>query len=284
MFDTVCSSGLLRDWPEDAPLDAVLDRGEDCPEDCPDLPPLEEVAVETAEERAARQWRGREEWLRFGVERTYGNTEPSALLGMELDVDADSPGSLSDAELIDAVVGFDRVAAWAQARRTEVLAEFARRRPGDDNTMVAVDKPCGLGRFAPDEVGLALRKSRMTAKAELGRAVQLTQVLPEALAVWKAGRLDERRVAAICDGVHYLPVDKARAVQARVLDRAPEQTLAQVKAAVKRAVAQVDPEGVFARHRAAHRERRVVLNPEEEGMASLWASMSAADALACSGR
>ncbi|OZM75352.1 DUF222 domain-containing protein, partial [Pseudonocardia sp. MH-G8] len=149
--------------------------------------------------------------------------------------------------------------------------------------MVAVDKPCALGRFAPDEVGLALRQSRMTAKAKLGRAVQLAHVLPETLKVWKAGRLDERRVAAICDAAHYLPEATARAVQQRVLPRAPEQTLAQVKAAVKRAVQHVDPEGSHARHRAAHRERRVVLKPEEEGMASLWTSMSATDAQACFG-
>jgi hypothetical protein len=56
----------------------------------------------------------------------------------------------------------------------------------------------------------------------LGRSVQLEQVLPETLALWQQGRLDERRVAAICDTTHYLSVGKARAVQRRVLERAPE--------------------------------------------------------------
>jgi hypothetical protein len=83
----------------------------------------------------------------------------------------------------------------------------------------------------------------MTAKAKLGRAVQLEQVLPETLPPWQQGRLDERRVGAICNATHYLTAKEARAVQQHVLDRAPEQTLGQLKAALKRAVIQVDSDG-----------------------------------------
>jgi hypothetical protein len=72
----------------------------------------------------------------------------------------------------------------------------------------------------------------------------------------------------------------ARAVQARVLPRAPQQTLAQLKAALARAVLKQDPEGAAERHRAARRERRVAVGPEQDGMASLWASLTAPDALA----
>jgi hypothetical protein len=90
---------------------------------------------------------------------------------------------LSDAQLIDAMVGFERLAGWAQARQARVLAEFARRRPGDDPTMLATDKPCAMSTFAPDEVGLALKLARLTAKARIGRSVQLEQVLPETFAV-----------------------------------------------------------------------------------------------------
>jgi hypothetical protein len=178
------------------------------------------------------------------------------------------------------VVGFERLTGWAQARQARLLAEFARRRPGDDATMVASDKACTIGKFAPDEVGLALKQARMTAKARLGRSVQLEQVLPETLALWQRGRLDERRVTAICDTTHYLPVEKARAVQQRVLDRAPDQTLGQLKAALKRAVIAADPQGAAERHKAARRDRRVSISEEQDGMASLWALMPAPDAQA----
>jgi Domain of unknown function (DUF222) len=193
----------------------------------------------------AFDWLAIERELRSGVEdRTWGNTAPSGLFALEIDSDTRDEAGLSDAQLVDAMVGFERLAAWAQARQARVLAEFARRRPGDDSAMVATDKPCAMSRFAPDEVGLALKLARLTAKTRIGRSVQLEQVLPETLALWQRGRLDERRVAAICEATHYLSVEKARAVQQRILGRAPDQTVGQLKAALKRAVIAVDPEGL----------------------------------------
>ena len=196
----------------------------------------------------AFDWASLERELRRGEEeRTWGNTAPSGLFALEIDSDTREVAGLSDAQLIDAMVGFERLAGWAQARQARVLAEFARRRPGDDATLVATDKPCAMGRFAPDEVGLALKLARLSAKARLGRSVQLEQVLPDTLAAWEHGRLDERRVAAICEATHHLTAEKAGAVQQRVLDRAPEQTLGQLKAALKPAVIAVDPHGAAER-------------------------------------
>ena len=211
----------------------------------------------------------------------WGCAVPGEETAIGLDAATTEPATLSDAGLIEGIVGFERLAGWAQARQARLLAEFARRRPGDDPTLVATDKSCALGRFAPDEVGLALKLSRLTAKARLGRAVQLSEVLPETLHAWQRGELDERRVTAVCDATHYLPVQKARAVQQRVLGRAPEQTLAQLKAALKRAVQHADPDGCRERHRAARRDRRVAVGEEQEGMASLWALLSATDARSC---
>src|SRR5204863_2696004 len=54
----------------------------------------------------------------------------------------------------------------------------------------------------------------------------------------------------------------------------------QLKAALKRAVISVDPEGAAERHKAARRDRRVSISEEQDGMASLWALMSAPDAQA----
>ncbi len=75
-----------------------------------------------------------------------------------------------------------------------------------------------------------------------------------------------------------LSPELARAVQDRVLSRAPEQTLAQLKAALARAVLAVDPDGAEQRHRQARRDRRVVISPEADGMASLWALLIATQA------
>jgi uncharacterized protein DUF222 len=223
----------------------------------------------------AFDWVSIERELRRGEERTWGTTAPSGLFALEIDTDTRDETGLSDTQLIDAIIGFERLTGWAQARQVRLLAEFARRRPGDDLTLVATDKPCTIGRFASDEVGLALKQARMTAKARLGRSVQLEQLLPETLQLWEQGRLDERRVAAICEATHYLSVEKARAVQQRVIDRAPHQTVGQLKAALKRAVIAADPHGAAERrHQAARRDRRVSISEEQDGMASLWALMS----------
>jgi hypothetical protein len=81
----------------------------------------------------ALDWKRIERELRYGEEeRTFGNTSPSGLFALEIDTDTRDATGLTDAQLIDAMVGFERLASWAQARQARVLAEFARRRPGDD--------------------------------------------------------------------------------------------------------------------------------------------------------
>src|SRR5207248_6163959 len=100
---------------------------------------------------------------------------------------------------------------------------------------------------------------------------------------WDGGLLDQAKVRAIHDATLCLSEEAARVVQDRVLPQAPGQTVAQLRAALERAVIAVDPAGADARHRRAYRQRRVALNPDRDGMASLWALLSAPDALACYG-
>jgi len=100
-------------------------------------------------------------------------------------------------------------------------------------------------------------------------------VLPETHAAWEAGRIDTSKARTVDDATWMLAPALARAVQDRVLPKAPGQTLAELKAALGRAVLAVDPEGAEARHREARRDRRVVVTPEADGMASLWALLTA---------
>jgi Domain of unknown function (DUF222) len=207
------------------------------------------------------------------------NTDPSSWLAWELDADSADPAALSDAELIDAMTGWEKLAAWALARQARVIAEFARRRPGDDPTLVTgrdlIPTPGG---YAADEVGMALRLTRKNATRRLARSAQLVAWLPETLTLWEAGRLDERKVNMICEATDHLGRDLARAVQHRVLTRAPQHTSSQLKAALNRAIQAADPEGAAHRHTAARSGRRVTVNDEDDGMASLWALLTAPDA------
>ena len=180
--------------------------------------------------------------------------------------------------MIEALVGFDRVASWATARQARLLAELAARRPTDRAPNSA--RWAGVGsEYAPDEAGVALHLSRGAACARIGTAVRLLAVLPETHAAWEAGRIDTAKARAVDDATWTLTPELARAVQDRVLPRAPEQTLTELKGALARAVLAVDPEGAETRHREARRERRVVVTPEADGMASLWALLTATEAV-----
>lgn len=205
---------------------------------------------------------------------------PSGFAALELDLATGSEATLSDAEIIDAIVGYQRLTGWTQARQARLLAEFARRRPGDDRAAVGCDTPSMISRYAPDEIGMALTLSRGTAMIRLGRSVRLAGPLRSTRVAWEDGRLDEAKVRAIDDATTYLSDEHAAAVQDRVLPRAPGQGLAALRAALARAVIAVDPHGADERHRKARRDRRVGVGKETEGMASLWALLAAPDAYA----
>jgi hypothetical protein len=205
---------------------------------------------------------------------------PSGWLALELDHGTADPERLSDAELIDAVVGFERVAAWAGARQAALLAEFARRRPDDDSQPTRSDVPSRCSEFASDEIGLALRLSRTTASNRLVMAQVLVAELPGTLGAWEAGQLDVLKVRAITEASYLLTSEQVTALEARVLPRAGQQTVSQLRAGIARAVLAIDPDGAEARYRERRKDRRVVVSPDGEGMASLWALLSAPDATA----
>ncbi|MGH3906507.1 MAG: DUF222 domain-containing protein [Pseudonocardiaceae bacterium] len=205
---------------------------------------------------------------------------PSGWLGLELDHATADPAVLSDATLIDTIVGFDRVASWASARQAGLLAEFDRRRPRDESQPTRSDVPSRCGDSAPDEVGLALRLSRTTATGQLVMARTLVADLPATLAAWEAGTIDVLKARAITETSYLLAPEQRGALEERVLPRAGTQTLSRLRASLARAVLAIDPEGAARRHAQRRQDRRVVLNPDGDGMATLWALLSAPDATA----
>jgi hypothetical protein len=134
--------------------------------------------------------------------------------------------------------------------------------------------------WASEEVATALHQSSGTAAFHTRQATALVERLPATLEAWEAGLLDQRRVSVVTEATVNLSAEHAAAVEARVLPKAPSQTAAQLRAAVKRAIIAVDRAGAEQRHQAARKGRRVAVNPEEDGMASLWALLPAPDAVA----
>ncbi len=200
-----------------------------------------------------------------------GTTPPS---GVELDLLTEYPAALSEAELVDAVVGLERLVSWASARQAAVLAEFARR-PADP-----YDHPATVREWAGYEIAMALTLSRGSADVRLAHAARLDGVLRPTRDLLEAGKLDGSRVRLLCERLAVLDDTTAAAVQERVLGRAPGQTWGQLDASIRRAILAVDADGAAERHQKVKKTRRVEVFPDEDGMATLWARMSAPDAAA----
>jgi hypothetical protein len=173
--------------------------------------------------------------------------------------DTDDPQSPAGAALA-AVCDAERATARAHAAQLRAIAEFDRCWAGTD-----------LAEFAADELSLALRISPAAARDRLHLARTMTGRLTATLEALTAGQIDLYKARAIAEATGRLDDDAAAlAVEARVLPRAPEQTGAQLKAALRRAVLSLDPRGSQRRHARAVADRRVELIPLDDGIADLW--------------
>ena len=193
---------------------------------------------------------------------------------------------LADDELIEAIQGWDRVASWVAARQLAAIAELARRRPRDDiengpggHTDSGDPLVPEVSEFAVDEVAAALRLSRSAAGTRLHAAVELTR-LPVTAAALRDGVIDLPKVRAVVDAVTRLDAGTAAAVEAQVLPKAGRWTVGQLRAALAKAVLAADPGGAEQRHEQARdTTRQVTIRPLEDGMAELWATLTADEAV-----
>ena len=208
---------------------------------------------------------------------------------------AADPGSLEDEALVDAICGWERLASWVAAGQLAAIAELARRRRPLDRD--GADRGGGdpgrrgpghpglpaVSEFAVDELAAALRLSRCAAGTRLLVAVELAERLPETAAALRAGELDALKARRIVEATTRLPDSAASAVERRVLPRAGEQTVSQLRTSLSRAVLAVDPADAEVRHQRAVADRRVCITPQEDGMAELWALLPADGAAAIRG-
>jgi hypothetical protein len=177
------------------------------------------------------------------------------------------PATLTDAGLVELVAAAERVKAWADARAVAATAELTARcarlrgvGPGRDEV------PAEQVAAAELAAGLALSSQAARHRVELAQALGR---LPRTRILLATGRIDLPRARAVVDAVASLDDATAAAVEDRVGDRAPTQTLPGLRAALRRAVIAADPAAAEARHQAARAERGVWRQPLEHGMARL---------------
>jgi hypothetical protein len=184
--------------------------------------------------------------------------------------DDDRYAGASDNELDGVISAWDRVEAYASARKHAAVAEFIRRRPDPD---AAADERSGMPQmwdeFAVDELRILLAEHRGAAEDLMDRAYDLAVKLPETMALFRDGRLPESRVKIIVYATAPLDPAEARAVEELVLGRAGRLTPGGLRHAVAQAVMDVAPDKARKRREAAAKDARVQRWAEDSGNAAL---------------
>jgi hypothetical protein len=177
---------------------------------------------------------------------------------------------VSEAELIGVMCAWDRMEAHAHARKLTVVAELARRNPGE------LDQE-----FTGDQVAYALGESRARADSLIGMAQALPARLPGTKAGLEDGVISRYKAEIIAGATVLLEDEEARAAEAEVLDRAARLTPAGLRAAIARAVITAAPEKAKERRETAARNARVERWLQDTGNAALMGcELPPAEALA----
>ena len=175
-----------------------------------------------------------------------------------------------DDEVAGAVAAWDRVEAYAAARKCAAVAEFIRRRPRPGCPLEGPARmPESWDESAGPEVAGVLAESRHAADAMLDLAHDLEVKLPGTKAAFRDGILRQSKVAIIARATAVLDPAEARAAERLVLDRAGRLTPGALRAAIARAVMEVAPKKARKRREVAAKFARVERWAEDSGNAAL---------------
>ncbi|NHC14598.1 DUF222 domain-containing protein [Motilibacter deserti] len=186
--------------------------------------------------------------------------------------------ALSADDRLEVVRSWERVAAWLTAQQARALAAAGAAiavEQAPEPHSAAAEHWSGE-QAAEAEIGSALRWSLPTVATRLKQATELTGRCAPTLDELEAGRIEPRQASAVVEACAPLDDDAALAVQQRVLPRAAEQTVAQTRRALRRAVLAVDSASAAERHERARADRGIDHHAEPDGMAALAVRTNAA--------
>lgn len=180
------------------------------------------------------------------------------------DVTVAGHDDLGESELIGVLLGCQRQVAWSQARMAAAVSALAARRRAQ------AERPgwSEVGEHLVDELAVSLTMTGRSASRLLDVASGLRRLSDVANAL-EAGRIDWPKASLFVDELAVLSDEQAFAVASCLLDRAGEQTTAQLRAALARAVLAADPTAGERRRKVSRKDARVELWHEPSGNAAL---------------
>ena len=170
--------------------------------------------------------------------------------------DDDRYAGACDDEVAGVIAAWDRVEAYAAARKHAAVAEFIRRRPRAGCALEGLARmPQDWDEFVGRRAAGVLAESRPAADAMLDRAHDLEVKLPGTTAAFRDGVLRSPRWRSSSGRPRSLDPAEARAAEQLVLDRAGRLTPGGLRDAIARAVMEVAPEKARKRREAAAKDR-----------------------------
>nr|WP_162606040.1 DUF222 domain-containing protein [Jiangella aurantiaca] len=188
------------------------------------------------------------------------------------------PATADAHDLVEALAGCARLAAWVAAREAAASAELASRpqlRP-DVSGYRSVNPVTNTA----VEVAARCQVTTRQTETQVGHALQLVEDFPDTHAALEVGVIDVRRARVITDELGGQEPDVRVRVEAAVLPKAPYLDSAALRKLIKRLLHELAPVETAVRHRAARERRYVAVTPAGDGMAHLQALLPADDATA----
>jgi hypothetical protein len=130
------------------------------------------------------------------------------------------------------------------------------------------------------ELACALRIPERTAERLIWESSRVVHDLPETNTALRDGEISYRHAQVMIDQTATLPDEASADFERELLPFAKTLTVAKFAAVARKKRESLHPESITERHTAAVEERRVWVDPREDGMAFLGAQLSAEVALA----
>jgi hypothetical protein len=181
------------------------------------------------------------------------------------------------------IARYERHVAAVQGEQTVTIAGFVADHVRDHQVWFPT---AGLGeaqRSAYAEIALSLGIADRTSDARVSVACDLVERLPATVAAMRTGQVTLPKARVILEETVQLDAEQRAVVEEIMLPKAPGLTPGNLRRSTRRLVEKLDAEALVKRKEAAKADRYVRLWDQPDGMATLEARLSAADAAAVFG-
>ncbi|TFB73230.1 HNH endonuclease [Cryobacterium glaciale] len=223
----------------------------------------------------------REEFLYAEYLRTEHDIEdePGEALPADSPADGLSPFQRHQAQFVDRVRYFEKVIAWAQASKAEVLtdawdyttntAETGRplAGPGHEHDW---DATFAAQQGLVAEMACALRIPNGTASGLLRDSRVLVHSRTQTLDALRTGQISLRHVRQMLDQLGSVPQPARTELEAVLLPHAKRLTPTQFDGKARKLRERFHPDSITVRRAKCLADRRVQFFPDKDGMATLW--------------